>query len=351
PAADNSAMDGYALSTRDLVHGQGALPLSARIRAGDAPAPLTAGTAARIFTGGEIPAGADAVVMQENCEEHDGKVQIKTPVRSGQNIRCAGEDFRQGDEILRAGSRLRPQDLGLLAAAGIDRADVVRRPIVAVLSTGDELIPPGQARRPGQTYDSNGPLLRGLVAQTGCTVLPLFQVPDTPDRTRQALIESAANADLVISSGGVSVGESDHVRKALEAIGQLKLWRISVKPGKPLAFGVIKDTPFIGLPGNPVAVFVTFCLFAAPLIRKLQGRHEWMPEPHSVAAAFASPGSSREEYLRVRVEHGHLLPYPHQGSGVLSSVVWADGLARIHAGQVVAEGSMLDFFHFDALLQ
>ena len=351
PPADNSAMDGYALSAEELAQAGGELPLSARIHAGDAPSPLVSGSAARIFTGGEIPPGADAVVMQENCVEHDGKLRVNGPFSAGQNIRRAGEDFPAGAEIMHAGRRLQPQDLGLIASGGIDRIEVVRRPRISVLTTGNELIAPGVARRAGQIYNSNGPVVCALLKQLGCVVLPARKIGDTLDATRQALIDAAAESDLVISTGGVSVGESDFVRKALEDIGQLDFWRIAVRPGKPLAFGSVRGTPIIGLPGNPVAVFVTFGLFVAPAIRKLQGRRVPIPEPIQLPAAFSRPETAHEEYLRVRVEDGRLTLYPHQGSGVLSSVVWADGLARIRADQGAAEGRMLDFFHFDTLLK
>jgi molybdopterin molybdotransferase len=352
PAWDNSAMDGYAVRAADLGPDGGAeLAVSQRIPAGVAPAPLQSGTAARIFTGAPVPAGADTVVMQEDCTETGGRVRIERLPGAGANIRAAGEDIRAGEAILEAGRRLRPEDIGLAASVGMAELEVGRRPRVAVLATGDELAPPGQPLPPGNIYNSNGPLAAALLRRLGCEPLPPLQVADSFEATRAALERAAADADLVLTSGGVSVGDEDHVKAAVAELGELALWKVAMKPGKPLAFGRVGATPFIGLPGNPVSLFATFLLFAAPAIRHMQGRDEPMPTPIPVPAGFERdrPGK-REEYLRVRLENGCLRPYPHQGSGVLSSAAWADGLARLPAGVTVAEGDTLDYFAFDRLL-
>jgi len=350
PPSDNSAMDGYAVRSRDLHRPGDSLPVSARIQAGEAPMPLAAGTAARIFTGAVIPAGADAVVMQEKTREVDGFVQLDEPPLAGNNIRRAGEDMRAGEPILPAGIRLRPQELGMLASTGIEALEVVRRLRVAVVSTGDELVAPGRALEPGQIYNSNNPMLRALLDALGCELSLFRHVPDTADATRRALAAAAESADLIVSSGGVSVGDADYVKAAVEQLGRLDLWKIAIKPGKPLAFGRVSETVFIGLPGNPVSAFVTFCLFAAPVIRKLQGRLDHFPTPVRLPAGFSVPAGTREDYLRARPQNGRLQRYPHQGSGVLSSVVWAGGLARVPADTAVAEGNLVEYIGFDELL-
>ncbi|MDQ2068605.1 molybdopterin molybdotransferase MoeA [Natronospira bacteriovora] len=353
PPADNSAMDGYAFRAKELREGEG-LPLSQRIPAGHAPSPLKPGTAARIYTGAVIPDGADTVVMQERCRENEGQVFVDGPVKVGDNIRRAGEDIAAGDTVLSAGQRLRPQDIGVAAGSGRDALSVRRRPVVAILSTGDELVQPGQPLGPAQIYNSNESMLTGLLSSMGCEVLPAWRVEDTADATRNALNEAAAQADLIISSGGVSVGDEDHVKAAVQALGSLDLWRIAVKPGKPVAFGHVnhqdRKVAFLGLPGNPVSLFVTFLLFGAPLLRHLQGRDRIVPAPVLLPANFERPKpGKREEYLRVRVEDGRLQTYPHQGSGVLSSASWADGLARVPAGETVALGDSVEYFGFDKL--
>ncbi len=350
PPADNSAMDGYALCMTDLSGENAVLPLSARIQAGLAPEPLKRGTAARIFTGAVLPDGADTVVMQENCREDDGRVVIEKPPKPGSNIRRAGEDIARDALVFSAGNRLQPQHLGLLASIGLAQVPVKARLRVQVLSTGDELVEPGQPLEAGQIYNSNDTVLVGLLSHMGCELLPVLHVPDTLELTCQALGNARARADLVLTSGGVSVGEADYVKPAVETMGRLDLWKINIKPGKPVAFGDLGAVPFLGLPGNPVSVFVTYCLFAAPLIRRLQGRGECFPSPIPLPVDFEVPAAKREEYLRVRIRQGKLERYPQQGSGVMSSVAWADGLARIPAETAVIKGQSVDYFSFEALL-
>jgi len=354
PPADNSAMDGYTFRAADLASGEG-LPLSQRIPAGQAPTPLAPGTAARIYTGAVIPEGADTVVMQERCRESEGRVVVDGAVKVGDNIRRAGEDIAAGDEILPAGRCLRPQDIGVAAGSGLAGLTLRRRPVVAILSTGDELVQPGTPLGPAQIYNSNESMLAGLLVMMGCEVLPAWHVADTPEATHRALQEAASRSDLVISSGGVSVGDEDHVKAAVQALGSLELWKIAVKPGKPLAFGHIRNqsrkVAFLGLPGNPVSLFVTFLLFGAPLLRRMQGRDRTMPAPMLLPADFQRPKpGKREEYLRVRCVEGRLQSYPHQGSGVLSSASWADGLARVAAGQTIAPDDVVEYYPFDVLV-
>lgn len=351
PPADNSAMDGYAVRIADVEAAGGILPVSQRIPAGTMPEPLAVGTAARIFTGGVVPDGAETVIMQERCREVDGMVEIEGPVRADENIRRAGEDLQAGSAVLFPGQRLDPRHIGMAATAGHGSLAVYRPPRVAILVTGDELVTAGQPLPAGSIYNSNGPLLQGLVQALGGEVAAIRHVPDTVDATRDALASVSADTDLILSSGGVSVGEEDHVRTAVEAMGEIDFWKVSMKPGKPLAFGRVGDTHFLGFPGNPVSLFVTFALFGAPLLRRLQGRDDTFPAPLQLPAAFARerPGK-REEYLRARIEDGCLQPFPHQGSGVLSSVEWAHGLAVVPAGSAVREGDPLDYFGFPDLL-
>lgn len=351
PPADNSAMDGYAFRTADLENGNG-LPLSQRIPAGHSPSPLEPGTAARIYTGAVMPEGADTVVMQERCREEDGRVSVDGSVKAGDNIRRAGEDIQAGREILAGGRRLRPQDIGLAAGSGLATLTVRRRPVAAILATGDELVEPGQPLGPAQIYNSNEPMLTGLLREAGCEVLPARHVADTPEATRDALTSAAKEADIIVSSGGVSVGDEDHVKAAVQALGALDLWKVAVKPGKPLAFGRVADTLFLGLPGNPVSLFVTFLLFGAPLLRRMQGRSGVLPAPVWLPAYFERPKpGKREEYLRVRVENGRLTAFPHQGSGVLSSASWADGLARVPADETVAVDDPVAYYAFSELMK
>nr|VFJ43811.1 MAG: molybdopterin molybdotransferase [Candidatus Kentron sp. DK] len=360
PGYDNSAMDGYALRSEDLATGERQLTVSGRIPAGESAEgiELLPGQAARIFTGAPIPNGADAVVMQEHCRQDGDRLLIEKLVSRGANIRPRGNDIRAGTPVLSAGARLTPWALGLIASVGRSSVTVFRRPRVALLSSGDELVQPGAPLRAGQCYDSNRHTLFGLLTALGCEVQDLGTIPDDFAATQATLREAAGRADMVITSGGVSVGEEDHVKRAVETIGQLDLWKIAVKPGKPLAQGRIGDADFIGLPGNPVSVLVTFCLFVRPMLARRQGMTDIsFPLPRQVTAGFDwSRAGNRREYARARlVPQGNGNPpkavlFERQGSDVLSSAVWANGLVEIPPGTVIAWGDRVAYFPFAELL-
>jgi len=356
PAWDYSAMDGYVLRAADAPVTGARLPITQRIPAGCAPEPLQPGTAARIFTGAPIPEGADTVVMQELCEAEDDAVAINSEVKLGSNIRRRGEDIAAGAEIIAAGSKLAPQHLGLAASVGVAEVTVYRRLKVAVFTSGDELVMPGQPLGPGKIYNSNLFSATGLLQALGCEVVDLGIVADTLEATVAALDRAATQADLVLASGGVSVGEEDHVKPAVEQLGTLDMWKIAIRPGKPVAFGRIGDSHFIGSPGNPVSLFVTFLLFARPFILKRQGRNDIQPLPIRVRAAFDWPRpDKRREFHRGRLtrdEEGELWveAHPSRSSGVLSSVTWADGLIVIVEDHVLKRGDRVDFLPFSELL-
>ena len=357
PPADNSAMDGYAIRYADLCSAENhCLAISQRICAGQVGTTLQAGTAARIFTGAPIPQGTDTVVMQELCNTRDNQVCIPAEIKAGSNIRRAGEDIAIGAIILKQGQTLRPQDLGLAASVGIANIPVYSRLKVAIFSTGDELCEPDHKLENGQIYNSNRYTLTALLHSIGCEVIDLGIIKDSLEATKTAMLAATQCADLLMTSGGVSVGEEDHIRVALEALGQLNLWRINIKPGKPLAFGQIGKIPFLGMPGNPVSVFVTFCILARPYLCKLQGKHQIHPRSFHIKADFELQGTgSREEYFRVQLTENDagenvLQRYAHQGSGVLSSTTWADGLAHIPANTTINNGDTLRFYSFAELL-
>jgi molybdopterin molybdotransferase len=356
PPADNTSMDGYALRAADVPAAGAVLTVGQRIPAGVVGAALPPGTAARVFTGAQVPPGADAVVMQEQCEaiagEGLGQVRVNTVPEPGQWVRRRGEDVCQGAVVLAPGARLTPQALGLAASVGAATLRVVRRPRVSVFSTGDELVMPGEPLKPGAIYNSNRYTLRGLLQAAGCEVMDLGIVPDRLDATREALRRAADGCDLILTSGGVSVGEEDHLRPAVQAEGGLDLWQIAMKPGKPLAFGHVGDALFMGLPGNPVSGFVTFLLAVAPVLRALQGSDPAGPAALALRADFDWPRPDRRrEFLRCRLNaEGGLELFPNQSSGVLTSTVWADGLVDLPAGQPVRRGDTVRYLPLDGLI-
>ena len=356
PPGDNSAMDGYALNVAGgLVRSGVPVKVSARIAAGQVGEPLAPATVARIFTGAELPAGADSVIMQEQTRIADDGVVLDRIPDVGEFVRSMGQDIRQQQLILESGTRLNAQHLGLLASVGIAEVNVYRRLKIAVLSTGDELVEPGTLLQGGQIYNSNRPLLKGLIEGLGMECIDLGMVADDPKATEQALLEGADAADCIVSSGGGSVGEEDYVKAAVEKLGDLQIWRIAIKPGKPLAFGSVKQTPFFGLPGNPVSVFVTFCILAKPYLMKFQGCRDVLPPVYRFKSDFAFAGSSRREYLRVQTRPGPdgtmcVQQYPNQGSNILSSVVWSNALAVVDIGEQVIAGALIDVHLFSDLL-
>jgi molybdopterin molybdotransferase len=367
PPQDNTSMDGYALRAADVPAAGTVLPLSQRIAAGHVGAALAAGTAVRIFTGAQVPAGADAIVMQEQCEAvSDGAVRVNVQPQPGQWIRRRGEDVRVGATVLTRGTRLTPQAQGLAATVGAATLQVVRRPRVALFSTGDELVMPGsvapQDLPPGAIYNSNRYTLRGLLQAAGCEVSDLGIVPDRLDATRNALRSAAQDNDLILTSGGVSVGEEDHIRPAVAAEGRIELWQVAIKPGKPLAFGDVRRSGvrsgavgkalFIGLPGNPVSSFVTFLLSVAPVLRALQGADATLPRPMPMRADFDWPRpDKRREFLRVRRNgQGGLDLFANQSSGVMTSAVWADGLLDNPALQPIVRGDVVRYLPMSSLL-
>ncbi|MEG1969572.1 MAG: molybdopterin molybdotransferase MoeA [Burkholderiaceae bacterium] len=348
PAMDNSQMDGYALRAADATAAPLSLPVSQRIAAGHVGAPLAAGTVARIFTGAVVPPGADAIVPQEATVAGEGAVMIKEPPAAGAWIRRAGSDIEAGATILAAGCKLGPADVGLAASVGLAALEVFGRVKVAVFFTGDELVMPGEPLPPGRIYNSNRFMLRGLLETLGCEVIDLGNIPDTRAATIAAFERAAGQADLILTSGGVSVGEEDHVKPAVEALGSLALWQIAIKPGKPLAYGEVGGVPFIGLPGNPVSSFVTFLLFARPYLLRRQGVSHTGVVATEMRADFDWPRADRRrEFLRVRRNAaGGLDLFPNQNSAVLTSCSWADGLVDLPAGQTVARGQAVRYLSF-----
>ena len=364
PPHDNSSMDGYALRCADAAVPGVQLPVAQRIAAGSSGMPLQIGTVARIFTGAPVPQGADAVVMQEEClavPKGEGVadqplVQINAQPAPGQNIRRAGEDVARGDVVLSRGQRLGPAELGLAASIGMASLTVGRRPRVALFSTGDELVMPGsvapQDMPPGAIYNSNRFFLRALLRRMGCVVSDLGIVPDQREATVQALREAAQTHDVILTSGGVSVGEEDHIKPAVQSLGTLDLWQIAIKPGKPFAHGRIGDAHFLGLPGNPVSSFVTFLVLVRPFLLQLQGARDVAMTTVAARADFtwAKP-DKRREFLRARRNaNGGLDLFTNQSSGVLTSAVWADGLIDNPPGCAIAPGDTVRFVPFSEVL-
>ncbi|RMV73402.1 Molybdenum cofactor biosynthesis protein [Pseudomonas coronafaciens pv. atropurpurea] len=349
PPWPNSAMDGYALREADWSGEP--LVVSQRIFAGQAPEPLAPGTCARIFTGAPMPEGADCVEMQENAEVlADQRVRFSEPLKAGQNIRPQGQETLVGDTVLAAGTRLGPIELGLAASLGLAELDVIRRVRVAVLSTGDELIEPGQPLGPGQIYNSNRVLLCSWLARLECEVVDAGILPDDLPKTRTALA-NLHDVDLILSTGGVSVGEADFLGHALREEGELTLWKLAIKPGKPLTFGHFRGVPVIGLPGNPASTMVTFALLARAYLLRRQGVMDVAPLKFPVPAGFIwTRPSNRREYLRGRLEQGKAVAYRNQSSGVLRSAAWADGLIEVREGTTVAEGDWVNFIPLSEVL-
>ena len=363
PPLDNSAMDGYAVRCADIATPNAVLQVTQRIPAGSMGTFLAEGQCARIFTGAPIPPGADAVVMQEDCvvldpsDQHLPSIQVRTSPTVGQWIRRAGEDVTQGAQVLSQGQRLTPASLGLAASMGLSTLRVARRPRVALFSTGDELVMPGdiapEHMPAGAIYNSNRFFLRALLNRLGCDVTDFGIVPDQREATSNALRDAAAHHDLILTSGGVSVGEEDHIKPALQQLGQLDLWQIAIKPGKPFAYGKIhrtsdSDCHFCGLPGNPVSSFMTFLLLVRPFLLRLQGCIKLAPQTLPLVAHFNWPrADKRQEFLRVQLNGlGGLELFPNQSSGVLTSAVWGDGVVNNPAGQTIAYGDMVEFISF-----
>ncbi|MFC0397178.1 gephyrin-like molybdotransferase Glp [Paraburkholderia rhizosphaerae] len=375
PPMNTSSMDGYAVRLADLAHGDRRLPVSQRVPAGHAPQPLAAGTAARIFTGATVPPGADAIVMQEQTESAGNEVTLLHTPKAGEWITQQGADIRRGAVILPAGTRLTPQALGLAASVGCAELHVMRRVKVAVFFTGDELTMPGEPLKPGAIYNSNRFTLRGLLEKLGCDVTDYGIVADKLDATRATLRDAAREHDLILTCGGVSVGEEDHVKPAVEAEGRLSMWQIAMKPGKPLAFGAVRRAPvgtespasaasatghataraetfFIGLPGNPVSSFATFVLFVRPFVLRLAGVRTVTPRALSLRADFTQQKADRRnEFLRARVNAaGGLDLFPNQSSAVLTSTVWGDGLIDNPPNHAISAGETVRFIPFSELL-
>ena len=363
PPQDNSSMDGYAIKVADLAASNGIFPVSQRIPAGTNPQALLPGTAARIFTGAPIPFGADAVIMQEDCVELPAsnpqdsvlRIQVNQKPSIGQWIRRSGEDVSKGELVLTKGQRLGPAELGMAASLGLAKLCVACKPRVALFSTGDELVMPGdidpQAMPAGAIYNSNRFFLNSLLLRLGCEVTDFGIIPDQREATVKALRLAAGSNDLVLTSGGVSVGEEDHVKPAVQSLGQLDLWQIAIKPGKPFAHGRIGACHFIGLPGNPVSSFVTFLVLVRPFLQRLQGVRQVPLQSTSMRADFDWPRpDKRQEFLRVRRNaQGGLDLFPNQSSGVLSSVVWGEGLVDNPAGQSIRHGDQVPFVAFNDL--
>tara|TARA_R110001592_G_scaffold238227_2_gene497817 strand:- start:118221 stop:119489 length:1269 start_codon:yes stop_codon:yes gene_type:complete len=353
PPADNSAVDGYALNIENY-HPEKPLPISQRIPAGSAPKALEKNTAARIFTGANIPDGANCVVMQENIRLHNEgrQISISENLMPGQNIRPKGQDISSGAHILSRGSVLTPQKLALIASIGISEVSVYKALKIAILSTGNELIEPGLSLKEGQIYNSNRYLLSGFLQSLNFEIIDLGVIPDKLESTLSALKKAASEADMVITTGGASVGEEDYIQSAIKSLGEVAFWKVAIKPGKPVMLGKINNTPILGLPGNPGAVFVTFMILARPFLLHKQGLNSVLPKAFSLPINFdIKKAGIRREFLRViRNQDNRLELHPNQSSGMLSSACWADGLAVIMENTAPKQGDLVNFMPFDTLL-
>ena len=358
PGFDNSAMDGYTIALNDSQVAQENLSFKVvdRIAAGSTGKDLNSGSAARIFTGAPIPKGANTVVMQEECKLSEDKSQITVAraINLNENIRPTGNDILKGNVILSSGKQIKPQDISLAASVGVGELVVFKKIKVGVFFTGDELVEPGNPLSPGKIYNSNRYALVALLKQVGCDVVNLGNIEDKLDATCDALEALESQCDLIMTTGGVSVGEEDHVKPAVEKLGELNLWKIRMKPGKPLAYGKVKQTPFIGLPGNPVSSFVTFCIFSLPFIKKMQGNSNYESKILKVKTSFdCKRAKPRREYARVRIDYSTETPlanlFPKQGSDVMSSVVWADGIIEIPENTTFEAGTILNYYSMDEL--
>ena len=358
PGFDNSAMDGYTIALNNSQVAQENLSFKVvdRIAAGSTGKDLNSGSAARIFTGAPIPKGANTVVMQEECKLSEDKSQITVAraINLNENIRPTGNDILKGNVILSSGNQIKPQDISLAASVGVGELVVFKKIKVGVFFTGDELVEPGNPLSPGKIYNSNRYALVALLKQVGCDVINLGNIEDKLDATCDALEALESKCDLIMTTGGVSVGEEDHVKPAVEKLGELNLWKIRMKPGKPLAYGKVKQTPFIGLPGNPVSSFVTFCIFSLPFIKKMQGNSNYESKILKVKTNFdCKHAKPRREYARVRIDYSTETPlanlFPKQGSDVMSSVVWADGIIEIPENTTFEAGTILNYYSMDEL--
>ena len=358
PGFDNSAMDGYAIALNDnqLLQKNLSFDIVDRIPAGSTGNELNKGCAARIFTGAPIPKGANTVIMQEECEvsEDESQITITRAIKLNENIRPTGNDILENDVILSSGKQIQPQDISLASSVGVAELTVYKKIKVGVFFTGDELVEPGIPLSSGQIYNSNRYALVALLEQVGCEVINLGNIEDKFSATCDALESLESQCDLIMTTGGVSVGEEDHVKPAVESLGEINLWKIRMKPGKPLAYGKVKQTPFIGLPGNPVSSFVTFCIFSLPFIKKMQGNNNYQSKIIKVKANFeCKRAKPRREYARARIDHSESTPvanlYPKQGSDVMSSIVWADGLVEIPENKTVELGELLNYYPLSEL--
>ena len=358
PGFDNSAMDGYAIALNDnqLLQKNLSFDIVDRIPAGSTGNELNKGCAARIFTGAPIPKGANTVIMQEECEvsEDGAQITITRVIKLNENIRPTGNDILENDVILSSGKQIQPQDISLASSVGVGELTVYKKIKVGVFFTGDELVEPGIPLSSGQIYNSNRYALVALLEQVGCEVINLGNIEDKFSATCDALEALESQCDLIMTTGGVSVGEEDHVKPAVESLGEINLWKIRMKPGKPLAYGKVKQTPFIGLPGNPVSSFVTFCIFSLPFIKKMQGNNNYQSKIIKVKANFeCKHAKPRREYARARIDHSESTPvanlYPKQGSDVMSSIVWADGLVEIPENKTVELGELLNYYPLSEL--